>query len=49
MKSDWILEVLADMQTFAATNGLPLLATQLETTTSVAIAEILDAIEDPVT
>ena len=40
MKSDWILDVLIDLKTFASTNGLLALANQLETTSIVAIAEI---------
>lgn len=42
MKSDWILDVLMDLKNFALTNGLPVLASQLETTEIVAIAEIAD-------
>jgi hypothetical protein len=40
MKSDWILDVLADLKTFAAANGLPALAEQLNDTAIIAHAEI---------
>ena len=40
MKSDWILDVLADLKTFAHTNGMPALAEQLDDTAIVALAEI---------
>ena len=42
MQSDWILDVLADLKTFAAANGLPALAEQLDDTAIVALAEISD-------
>ena len=40
MKSEWILDVLADLKTFAASNGLPALAEQLNDTAIIAMAEI---------
>ena len=36
----WIIDVLADLTTFAQSNGLELLANQLEQTAQVATAEI---------
>ncbi|WP_415921459.1 hypothetical protein [Tateyamaria sp. SN6-1] len=40
MQSDWILDVLADLKTFATANGMPALAEQLDDTAIVALAEI---------
>lgn len=40
MQCDWILDVLADLKSFAAANDLAALAEQLEDTTLVAAAEI---------
>ncbi len=40
MRSDWILDVLTDLKTFARANGLPALAEQLDDTAIVAMAEI---------
>ena len=40
MKSDWILDVLADLKTFARANELVALAEQLDDTSIVAMAEI---------
>lgn len=40
MGNKWIIDVLADLQSFAHTNGLVLLADQLEQTATVAAAEI---------
>ncbi|MEL6565320.1 MAG: hypothetical protein AAF822_12075 [Pseudomonadota bacterium] len=40
MQSDWILDVLADLKTFAHTNGMTALAEQLDDTAIVALAEI---------
>ncbi|MEL7164527.1 MAG: hypothetical protein AAGL96_03565 [Pseudomonadota bacterium] len=45
MKSDWILDVLADLKTFATSNGMPALAEQLDDTAIVAMAEIAAAKE----
>ncbi|HBS48846.1 MAG TPA: hypothetical protein DEA05_01530 [Rhodobacteraceae bacterium] len=36
----WILDVLADLETFASANGLPMLAEQLGDTRLTAAAEI---------
>ncbi|MDG1170468.1 MAG: hypothetical protein P8N14_14820 [Sulfitobacter sp.] len=40
MRSDWILDVLADLRTFALSIDLPALAEQLDDTALVAMAEI---------
>jgi hypothetical protein len=40
MRSDWILDVLTDLKTFASANDLPVLAEQLDDTAIVALAEI---------
>ena len=40
MRSDWILDVLADLRSFADANDLPLLAEQLDDTALTARAEI---------
>lgn len=40
MAHDWILDVLTDLKTFARSNGLSELATQLDETRIVATAEI---------
>ena len=40
MQTDWILDVLADLKTFALSNDLPVLAEQLDDTALVAMAEI---------
>ncbi|MCR8827425.1 hypothetical protein [Pseudosulfitobacter koreensis] len=40
MKSDWILDVLKDLRTFAIENGLPVLAEQLDDTAIIAMVEI---------
>ena len=40
MRSDWILDVLADLKTFARANELVALAEQLDDTSIVATAEI---------
>jgi len=47
MKNDWILDVLADLKTFAHANGLSALAEQLEDTALVAAAEIASQREGP--
>ncbi|MDD9741788.1 MAG: hypothetical protein RID15_00060 [Marinovum algicola] len=39
MQHDWILDVLADLKTFALSNGLPALAEQLDDARIVAMAE----------
>ena len=40
MRSDWILDVLTDLKTFARANDLTALAEQLDDTAIVAMAEI---------
>lgn len=40
MGQKWIIDVIADLRDFADLNALPLLASQLEVTASVAKAEI---------
>lgn len=45
MRNDWIIDVLADLRTFALSNDLPLLAEQLDDTALVALAEI-DALQE---
>lgn len=40
MRSDWILDVLADLRAFALSIDLPALAEQLDDTAIVALAEI---------
>lgn len=40
MRSDWILDVLADLKAFAQCNDLPALAEQIDDTALVALAEI---------
>lgn len=39
MRSDWILDVLADLRSFAEANDLPQLAEQLDDTAIIAVAE----------
>ncbi|WP_299353932.1 hypothetical protein [uncultured Shimia sp.] len=41
MKYDWILDVLADLKTFAHANDLRVLADQLEETRQIAAIEIV--------
>lgn len=40
MRNDWILDVLADLKTFAQSNGLSVLAEQLQDTALVAAGEL---------
>lgn len=40
MAHDWILDVLADLKTYAGKNGLAALAEQLDDTTLIAVTEI---------
>lgn len=40
MQGDWIIDVLADLKSFASANNLKLLAEQLDDTILVAAAEI---------
>ena len=39
MANDWILDVLADLKTYAKKNGLPALADQLDETLLIAATE----------
>ena len=43
--NDWILDVLADIQSFASANGLGALAEQLDDTKLIAAAEIASQTE----
>jgi hypothetical protein len=45
MGHDWILDVLADLKTFARTNDMPTLAAQLDDASYVAQVEIASASE----
>jgi hypothetical protein len=45
MGHDWILDVLADLQTFARANGMPTLAAQLTDASYVAQVEIASKAE----
>jgi len=47
MANDWILDVLADLKTFATENGLLALASQLEDTALIAAVEISSTEENP--
>ena len=40
MANGWIIDVLADLETYANKNGLPTLSRHLEDTTLVAVKEI---------
>ncbi len=40
MAHDWILDVIADLKTYAKTNGLSVLADELEDAMLIAAAEI---------
>lgn len=40
MANDWILDVLADLKTFAQRNGLDALSEKLDDTTLIAAAEL---------
>lgn len=40
MSKNWILDVLADLRTFARENDMPILAAQLKDTEIVAMAEL---------
>ncbi|MCH5374175.1 MAG: hypothetical protein JJ992_09375, partial [Planctomycetes bacterium] len=44
--NDWILDVLADLKSFASANGLGSLAEQLDDTTLIAAAEITSQREE---
>ena len=43
MANDWIIDVLADLRTYAASNGLTALAGQLDDATLIAATEIASA------
>jgi len=45
MGQKWIIDVIADLRAFADQNGLPLLAHQLDVTSTVAQAEIATMLE----
>jgi|GEM_PF-327375 len=45
MQYDWIVDVLSDLKTFAQTNGLSVLAEQLDDSILVAATEIAQAEE----
>ena len=45
MGQKWIIDVIADLRAFADQNGLPLLAHQLDVTSTVARAEIATMME----
>lgn len=45
MGQKWIIDVIADLREFADRNGLPLLAHQLDVTSTVAQAEIASMLE----
>lgn len=47
MSKDWIIEVLGDLRGFAVTNGLPILAEQLEEALVVAATEITQTTARP--
>ena len=42
MGADWILDVLTDLKSYAAKNGLTVLAEQLDDTRLVAAAELVN-------
>lgn len=45
MQNDWILDVLADLKSFATSNGMTALAEHLDDATLVAAAEIASQAE----
>lgn len=47
MGHEWIIDVLADLRSFAAANNLPVLASQLDETALIASAEIDTTMEKP--
>lgn len=47
MGQDWIVDVLADLRSFARKNDMPLLVAQLEEAARVAVAEIRSAADRP--
>lgn len=40
MQNEWILDVLADLKSFAQKNGLPILAEHLDDTRYLALSEL---------
>jgi hypothetical protein len=44
MGNTWIIDVIADLKTFADQNELPLLSRQLSETAKVAVAEITSTV-----
>lgn len=40
MQNEWLLDVLSDLKSFAAANGLPKLTAQLDQTRAVAVIEM---------
>ena len=48
MNNSWILDVLTDLKKFASLNGLQALERELDSTHSVASAELAALIERPV-
>ncbi|MFA3917135.1 hypothetical protein [Ruegeria hyattellae] len=48
-RNDWILDVLADLKTFASANGLETLAEQLGDTRLIAAVEIAKLEDEPKT
>lgn len=49
MQNEWILDVLADLKTFAQQNGMGALAEQLDDTQLVAATELASTGEGPTT
>lgn len=45
MANDWIIDVIADLKTYATKNGLSALAQQLDDTALIAAAEIASSHE----
>lgn len=45
MRNDWVLDVLADLRSFAQANDLPLLAEHLDDAAHVATAEFAARVE----
>lgn len=45
MGQDWIIDVLADLQSFARQNDMPLLSAQLEEAETIAAVEIASRTE----
>ena len=46
MQHDWILDVLADIRTYAQSNGLSAVAEQIEDARTVAMAEFASGTEE---